>query len=52
MNICSISNIKQLKKVNPNWARVGILGYYKYNNSIYLLMGRYKSLMNSNNYVL
>lgn len=41
MNICSISNIKQLK-VNPNWARVGILGYYKYNNSIYLLMGRYK----------
>jgi len=41
MNICSIGNIKQLK-VNPNWARVGILGYYKYNNSIYLLMGRYK----------
>jgi len=41
MNICSISNIKELK-VNPNWARVGILGYYKYNNSIYLLMGRYK----------
>jgi hypothetical protein len=41
MNICSINNIKQLK-VNPNWARVGILGYYKYNNRIYLLMGRYK----------
>ena len=41
MNICSITNIKQLK-VNPNWARVGILGYYRYNNNIYLLMGRYK----------
>ena len=41
MNICSIGNIKQLK-VNPNWARVGILGYYRYNNNIYLLMGRYK----------
>ena len=41
MNICSISNIKQLK-LNPNWARVGILGYYKYNKRIYLLMGRYK----------
>jgi len=41
MNICSISNIKQFK-LNPNWARVGILGYYKYNKRIYLLMGRYK----------
>ena len=35
MNICSITNIKQLK-VNPNWARVGILGYYRYNNNIQL----------------
>ena len=41
MNICSISNLKQLK-LNPNWARVGILGYYKYKKKIYLLMGRYK----------
>ncbi len=41
MNICSISNLKDFK-VNPNWARVGILGYYRYNNKIYLLMGRYK----------
>ena len=41
MNICSINNLKQLK-LNPNWARVGILGYYKYKKKIYLLMGRYK----------
>ena len=41
MNICSINNIKQLK-LNPNWARVGILGYYRYNKITYLLMGRYK----------
>ena len=41
MNICSISNINNLK-LNPNWARVGILGYYKYKKKIYLLMGRYK----------
>ena len=34
MNICSIGNIKQLK-VNPNWARVGILGYYRYNNHVF-----------------
>ena len=41
MNVCSITNLKQLK-LNPNWARVGILGYYKYRKKIYLLMGRYK----------
>ena len=41
MNICSITLLKQLR-VNPNWARVGILGYYRYNKKIYLLMGRYK----------
>lgn len=41
MNICALSNLKDFK-VNPNWARVGILGYYKYNKKIYLLMGRYK----------
>ena len=41
MNVCSINNLKQLK-LNPNWARVGILGYYKYKKKIYLLMGRYK----------
>ena len=41
MNICALSNLKDFK-VHPNWARVGILGYYKYNKKIYLLMGRYK----------
>ena len=41
MNICALNNLKDFK-VNPNWARVGILGYYKYNKKIYLLMGRYK----------
>jgi len=41
MNICALSNLKDFK-VNPNWARVGILGYYKYKKKIYLLMGRYK----------
>lgn len=41
MNLCNISNLKHLK-LNPNWARVGILGYYKYNKKIFLLMGRYK----------
>ena len=41
MNICTIDSLKKLK-LNPNWTRVGILGYYKYNKKIYLLLGRYK----------
>ena len=47
MNCCSISNIKQFK-LNPNWLRVGILPYYKINNTIYLLLGIYK--VSSNNF--
>lgn len=47
MNCCSINNLKEFK-LNPNWLRVGILPYYKINNTIYLLLGIYK--VSYNNY--
>ena len=41
MNCCSIYHLKEFK-LNPNWLRVGILPFYKINNTIYLLLGIYK----------
>lgn len=41
LHTCYIDKIKKYK-LNPNWLRVGILPFYKFNNTIYILLGIYK----------